>query len=241
MKIAVCLIIKNENLYLEEWLDHYRKLGVDHFFIYDNLSEIPVSYYLSSVGNDDYGDTTVIRWEDTKYKSQSRAYMDCCRNNSHYDYIGFIDSDELYYSKSMDIKKDFEDLRERFGYFNGLGLYWRMYGANPAVDERQPMFKYTQWYPHHLIKSFVNPKVVRDFPDPHKASITSGDYINEAGSKIISPIGQHTSDNIYIKHVWCKSLEEWKQKIARGDANTREINRTMEDFENHTKMCVNGV
>ena len=43
MKIGVCLIIKNENEYLEEWLTHYRSLGVDKFFIYDNNSTIPIT------------------------------------------------------------------------------------------------------------------------------------------------------------------------------------------------------
>ena len=35
-KIAICLICKDENQYLEEWLNYHRSLGFNHFFIYDN-------------------------------------------------------------------------------------------------------------------------------------------------------------------------------------------------------------
>lgn len=46
MTIAICLIIKDENQYLEEWLNHHRKLGIDFFIIYDNNSEVSVSEYI---------------------------------------------------------------------------------------------------------------------------------------------------------------------------------------------------
>ena len=36
MKFAVCAIIKNENLYLREWVEHYIKLGFDKIILYDN-------------------------------------------------------------------------------------------------------------------------------------------------------------------------------------------------------------
>ena len=30
MKFGVCALIKNENLYLREWVEHYLKLGFDN-------------------------------------------------------------------------------------------------------------------------------------------------------------------------------------------------------------------
>ena len=85
MKIGICLIIKNENDYLEEWLIHYRSLGVDKFFIYDNNSTIPIT------SSDD--DVDVILWDDEKFGSQNNAYLNCCRTYSSFDYIGFFDTD----------------------------------------------------------------------------------------------------------------------------------------------------
>ena len=36
MKIAICAIIRNENLYLREWVEHHKHMGFDHIILYDN-------------------------------------------------------------------------------------------------------------------------------------------------------------------------------------------------------------
>ena len=36
MKVYVCALAKNEHLYINEWVNHYVKLGVDKIFIFDN-------------------------------------------------------------------------------------------------------------------------------------------------------------------------------------------------------------
>ena len=35
-KICVCSIAKNENLYVKEFIEHYKSIGIDKIFIYDN-------------------------------------------------------------------------------------------------------------------------------------------------------------------------------------------------------------
>ena len=44
MKFAVCTVLRNEILYLREWVEHYIKLGFDKIYIYDNndtFGEVP--------------------------------------------------------------------------------------------------------------------------------------------------------------------------------------------------------
>jgi len=35
-KIAICAIVKNENLYLRDWVEYHKNLGISKIFIYDN-------------------------------------------------------------------------------------------------------------------------------------------------------------------------------------------------------------
>ena len=35
-KICLCVIAKNENLYVKEYIEHYKKIGYNKIFIYDN-------------------------------------------------------------------------------------------------------------------------------------------------------------------------------------------------------------
>ena len=45
--LSLCCIIKNER-YLEEFIIYYRLLGVEHFYIYDNDSSIPIQERLNN-------------------------------------------------------------------------------------------------------------------------------------------------------------------------------------------------
>ena len=45
MKIAICAIIKDEQRYLEEWLQYHFKLGFDEIYLYEDLENACKSYY----------------------------------------------------------------------------------------------------------------------------------------------------------------------------------------------------
>lgn len=230
MKIGICLIIKDENEYVEEWLTHYRNLGVDKFFIYDNNSSIPIKV--------DSDDVDVILWNNEEFGAQNNAYIDCCQKYKDFDYIGFFDTDEFYISNTMNIKEDLLNLTNKFGKFDGFGVYWRMYGnPKPYFTERKSINEYVYYHNNNHIKSFINPKTIKYFPDPHYPSIT-GRYIDELGRNVNSPIGNHTSKTIWIKHIWTRSISEFEHKLKRGDANKVLRNRTMQDFIKHNDDCI---
>lgn len=57
--IAICIMIKNDQEYLSEWLDHHRELGIDCFYLYDNES----SPKYADLGKD----VTIINWNEDQY------------------------------------------------------------------------------------------------------------------------------------------------------------------------------
>lgn len=239
MKIALCLITKDENDYLEEWLLHHYKIGIDHFYIYDNESEINIENQINVLCENGFvvprDKITVTLWTQKNIRAQTDAYIHCCKNATE-DLVGFLDIDEFFMSKTMDIKKDFKYM-EKFGKAEGYAIYWRMYGSNPYFTERHPMTDYVQWYKNDHIKSFINPKKVKLFPDPHKAVLHNGRYIDEIGRAVEGPIGNHTSNYIWIKHIWTRSLSEWEQKISRRGWYEF-YSRKRDQFFDHNNQCV---
>jgi Glycosyl transferase family 2 len=230
MTIGLCLIIKNETHYLEEWLNYHKKIGIDYFIIYDNESDVPIVI--------DDPNISVIPWKDNIVGSQMRAYEHCCKHYNNLDYIGFIDTDEFYESVSMNIKKDFESLSKQYGEISGLGLYWRYYGKPyPYFNNRVPIEEYTDYHNNGHIKSFINPKTLNRFPDPHKP-IINGKYIDEIGRTINGPIGNHTSQNIWIKHTWTRSLNEFNEKIIRGSGDKVIRIFTPQHFYDYNDKCL---
>lgn len=248
MKIAICLIIKDENEYLQEWMDYHRKVGVSHFYIYDNNSKVPVSQFLK-----DEKDVTVKRWPYTQVGSQWAAYKDCCRvYGKEADKIAFIDTDEFisFDPKFKTIQEVWESLEEQYGKIDNMGLYWRMYGkSKPYFETRQPVENYTEYFENCHIKSIFDPKTVLDFINSHY-TITNGKYVNEKGEKILSPFGSsvqpnnnsHSSKIIWIKHIWTRSLSEFEEKIKRGMSialyeKDFKASRNMQEFYNHNDNC----
>ena len=39
IKVSLCVIGKKENLYVNEYINHYKKLGYRHIFLYDNNAQ----------------------------------------------------------------------------------------------------------------------------------------------------------------------------------------------------------
>lgn len=237
MKIAL-YTLTNEPEYLAEWLEHHRKYGFDHFFVYlDSSMKIDENVTIPA----DL-DITYKAWDcKNSPQGQMRAQEDCCKNNQDYDYILMIDSDEyLATHSSLSIKEVISNIQTSCGNFDALGIYWLFYGSNPPFETRQPIENYKQWCENGHIKSLVNPKKVLKYPDPHKAILSLGSrYIDELGRNITSPIGEHTSRYIWIKHIWTRSKSEWETKVNRKGWY-QFYNRKMEEFDSYNKNCVNS-
>lgn len=75
--LADCVIIKDENYYLPEWIAYHSAVGVEHFYLHDNGSSIPISPTLTHEAR--IGRVTVIPFPDRCM--QMPAYND--RIDSH--------------------------------------------------------------------------------------------------------------------------------------------------------------
>lgn len=220
MKVAICLLIKDENEYLDEWLNHHRKLGITQFYIYDNHSAIPIQKTLS------LRDCEVKLWDDQGVNTQVAAYNDCCRNHPDDDFILFIDTDEflMINCNFKTVEQVIRYLKHDYGEFSALGIYWRIYGkTKPYFKTRRPVEDYTQYLEYTHIKTVADPKLIKRFNNPHYA-IVMGNYISETGKPITGPFSNfHSSKLIWIKHLFTRSLREFEEKIKRGSGD--KVNR----------------
>jgi hypothetical protein len=231
-KIGICLIIKDENDYLEEWLDHHRAIGIDHFFIYDNKSIVPINNTIIN-----HKDVTIKIWTDDNLNTQSRAYEDCCKNNSDFDYIAFIDTDEFIILNGFN--NNIKDYLKSFDVaFDALAMSWRNYGQpKPYFVEKKSMVDYVYYQENKHVKCLLNPKKVLYFPTPHFPKL-NGVGINELGDTVDDYLSPHTSKHIWIKHIWSRSQPEFLEKLERGSGDKVVRNRTIKDFTTYNDHCL---
>src|ERR1700743_1978664 len=95
--LCLCCIIKDENAYLEEWIKYHLKAGVEHFYIYDNGSVIPIIDTLNDIKLSEYATVTKMPGK----AKQVSAYEHCLKTfGKKCRWIGFIDTDEFIVAKT---------------------------------------------------------------------------------------------------------------------------------------------
>ena len=98
-KVCLCVIGKLENLYAKEYVNHYKNLGYDHIYIYDNNNNNSERFSDILFEEIKIGFVSIIDFIGFRGKynnSQYEAYYDCYKKNSkNYDWLSFFDFDEF--------------------------------------------------------------------------------------------------------------------------------------------------
>ena len=119
LKVAVCAIAKNENLYIREWVEWYKNLGVSKIFLYDNNElngerfEEVINDYIEN-GFVELIDVRGVEkgcvYDEEGINLQPKCYIDCYENKvNDFDWVCFFDIDEF-----LSFKKEYN----LFGFLN---------------------------------------------------------------------------------------------------------------------------
>jgi hypothetical protein len=234
MKVYIVVIAIHEEPYMDEFITHYIRLGIDKIVLYDNHPSATLSVYSEH--------PNVIYKHFPGKQKQLPAYIDfikfCHANPSEApDFVGYIDVDEFLFLKRHSTIQEF---LESFGHCSAVGIPWRMFGANGLVSydprpviERFPVGA-SETHPH--FKSFVRPLECIKLNNPHYFYTTRGTR-NAADTKTLTIAEDHCEDAgevAVLNHYFTKSFREFLQKRARGRsdiANTRAIQEFF-DYQN---------
>ena len=239
-QISIVAIVKNEALYIREWIEYHLIIGVEHFYIYDNESNDDLrsilDFYIKK------GIVSYIFCPGTTM--QMPAYNDASvRFRKNNRWIGFIDIDEFvvinpkYYRNLNEVLTHFES-------YDMLGINWCMYDCNGKKNKPTSGYvisNYTRRFAndnHPLnrhFKCFVKPNAIKVILTPHYMHLFRGKKaVNENEEKLITPFPpQNSLNKIRINHYFSKSEEEYVKKISRGRsdiAQKRSFSRNAFDF-----------
>ena len=230
-KYAVCLCIKDEGEYLDEWIKHHLNVGFEHIFIYDNNSKIPVKEYVK--GKEYQDKVTIIPWDLTD-DPQNKAYQHFCKiYRNKVEWCSFLDIDEFFTPTEKDttVDKLISYYKDKYGDTLGaVHFAWRVYNA-----DGQTTWDHTKGVKErfHKVVPNLDPsggkyicklKCVK-LPHIHHLFLNTGyKYIDESGNDISAILNSktasdHSTNICSIDHYYTKSLEEWCNKIRRGSAD----------------------
>ena len=237
-ELAAVLIIKDEAIYIKEWLDYHLLVGVEHFFIYDNESSDDLRQVLRP-----YIERGVVTCHSIEGRcAQCAAYGDAIRRyRFECRYLVCIDVDEFINLRGNESIIDLVDeMFARDDQVAGFAMHMVNFGSNglkAAEYDKGVLERFTRRAPiehthNRYIKTIVDPRRVKFYPGPHNANyFADGKAIDENGW--VCPDAGHepiTANRIAVNHYGIKSVEEYKRRIARGDAFFFDNPRSMERF-----------
>jgi hypothetical protein len=231
---SICAIFKDEEKFLKEWIEYHLSVGVDHFYLYNNLS---TDNYLSILKPYmDKGIVDLIDWQ-VPPPSQFSAYEDCfVKNREKTKWITFIDIDE-YICPFYDLTV--KEWVSKYEIYPSVLIYWKMFGTSGLMEHNENKLiteQYTLCWdkPIDIGKIIFNTNYdVADFTNHHLMSAK----VNFLGREIIIPpinefkkfikydihrVGCKKLNDftIQLNHYWSKSyLSYINNKILRGDVN----------------------
>ena len=227
IKVALCTMGRKENLYINEYVNHYLSLGVDTLFLYDdNVDE--KDKFINFIPKTD---SIVIEYtKDYDIDGQVEAFNHCYKTNkNNYDWFIMVDMDEFVVIRNNDtIKKYLSD--KVFDKCDFIKLQWRVPTDNDLVyyDNRSLFERFKRpfmTYPD--VKSIIRGHIdnlkywvhsPKESPDKNVTCDNTGNILHYTKLNF-ERVSKVNLDRAYILHFAFKSTEEFINKFNRGYKN----------------------
>ncbi|KAL7475525.1 hypothetical protein ACHAW6_001434 [Cyclotella cf. meneghiniana] len=227
--VAVCLIVRNETIYMDEWADFHIALGFSPIYIYDNMAGPDLELELWYERRKDLQKHVRIIYFPTT-PVQLAAYDRCIKQDAKNDtFVGLFDVDEFLVLKKHDNVIDFMEEYCQEPKCGQLSINWLVMGTSNETGYRAvPVTKrnvHTDG-PSPWVKTIVRPSYVHEKIDwKHTVRLKKGHQIDTRG--VIGNKGFHKEygnedmpdDVALFHHYTYKSDEEWHYKnCVRGSS-----------------------
>lgn len=245
MKICLITPIKQEELYVKEWLDYYKNIGIDKIIFADN-NDFVYPFQIKPI-IETYINNGFVELLDYKGKKgiQIEFYNDVYfKYQNDFDWFGFIDIDEFI---ELPKHKNIHDFLTKINH-DSVALRWYNHGdnenlfyENKPVRERFEKMSENQSKGFQPTKYFLKSKLKEKIKYPFCPPTTDVcDVLNDLNFETISRpkdkfcFMKHNPkylETTYISHYITKSTEEYiKYKMLRGRVANSKAIRYSEQF-----------
>jgi len=250
--LTIGTLWKNEELYAEDFIKYHRKVGVDHFVIFDR------EYHRlnSLIGH--YPDVEIIHFPENKNNNHMEAWGQLIRlSQNKTKWLALIDGDmALSPQKSNDVKEVLKNYEE----FACIQINWRAFGSSYKENyENKPLYERFLLtgnddciYNHHT-QMIVNPLKVKPLKteEPHYPHLNEGEVSVNTNKQEISNTQTHVLnpnrprifnspplyDVLWVAHYTNKSKEEFLSKNSKGRADIIGSKMPLEQFDEYDAVC----
>ena len=234
MNVSICSVIKDEQDYIDEWINYNFSIGFNDIYLFEDYGSKPHDEICDKYDGVHLMKVAGIKPSVPLKRRQTYLLNYFIKNyNKKTDWVGFIDVDEFII---LDECNDIHDLLDEFKDEYGLYLYWLVFNANGRIKKPPKTISTFDAYPNPSFglkrdkpwyyKSFVNlKKCVND----DNLMRSNHEIKNGVNTKHLKTNMVQCYHKAHINHYFTKSWEDWIHKIiTRGVLNIG--NRKIDDF-----------
>jgi len=257
MNICIFTVIKNEHLYLDEWIKYHLDLGIDHLFIFEDDGSKPhkdiTNKYpcdkvsLNSIAILSIDKSHVHNWQESKQRIYNQEGLWWIKNNYNYDWCFAIDCDE--YITLSNNGNTIQSVLSLYSDYDAVILQWQNYNANghiykPNYKEKGIIDTYTQKCGKSINDAaWKTTKLVYKLPTFKKHYFLGThlcyDFCKWCKTDYSKELNKICYDNIYLRHYLTKSWEEYVWKLnVRGMFHAK--HRNYDEFFEMNKDMLDG-
>jgi len=252
--LSIAAMFQNEAPYLKEWIEFHKLVGVQHFYLFNNLSkdnykEILKPYILSGEV-ELFQVPTETHDGDQLYALQRRVYSKAIKKaKGKTRWLAILDLDEFLFAVNEDNVADF--LNANFKEYSGVRVNWQIFGTsnveaipqNKLMIEMLTMKARPNYSKNYSCKSIVRPECVLH-ANIHICCYKPGCMEVNGAKKMMrdNNTGCHI-DEIRINHYITRDESYYDsvkvpRLLKRNDNNTRaklfRIKNTLSQYEDST-------
>jgi hypothetical protein len=226
--LSLVAIFRDEARFLKEWIEYYRMMGVEHFYLYNHLSvdnpdAVLASYIKAGIVDLKYvSEKTSTQPEFNKL--QNGKYLEAFEAVKHEtEWLMVVDTDEFMVPV---FGKDIPSVLKQ--YYDGcacVSASWKLFGSGTV--EKVPKDKLlveslllSQGVLSQSVKSIVKPRYVSDMTNPHCPILKAGhvsvleDYaICDAGRRSDGTVSCAPRGGVFqVNHYRCGDWEQFRNK-----------------------------
>ncbi len=241
--IAITALFRDEARFLKEWIEFYKLIGVEHFYLFNHLStdnymEVLEPYIIEGIvelSTLNYEPKNEAEWYELV---QQAAYLNLTKSiQNEVEWLIIVDTDEfLYPIKENSLNKVFKN----YDAYASLSVNWRKFGSNNVqrIQENELMIEKLitkDSIPDLTVKSIVKPRYVASFFNPHCAELKPGyKQISEnyqAWDGYFSASSSVVSSNILtINHYYNRDLDFFHdRKLSRVHILSKDLKESERD------------
>jgi hypothetical protein len=221
-KLCMVSILRGETRFIDEWIIYHKLIGVNHFFLYDDDPDLPLSRYLEP--HSAY--VTVIPWYERHQamegrNRQTKAYMHALTELAgEFLWISFLDGDEfLVPRKHSSFSAFLEGFDETVG---TVSLNWHTYGHNGFYDDPPGLITSSltkrEWRASVYCKSVSRVTAISGMHTVHFPKLKEGfSRVDANGRPFSDPVYDGKTAVAHINHYLCRSFSTWMSRVDTGN------------------------